>query len=625
MPPRNNNLLQLLNNGVQRPARPDQSIPSDNTNVETPRQYQRRQIGEQEALRTMATIEAGRQITGNPDLPPDAAINAYNRAVAISQMQPDQLYDTNKLYPAGNPWTFKDNIRRALGYYTLAERDLAARLNLARLNSFFGNVMPNFGSEYAWFNPAAEYDATRQTALYLPNALTMGATFGGGPSILNAARQGWNAANVGTRAAGIGRQVLNLATRAGNAARAAAATAVQGTNILRPATALTFGSIPITMLGEEAANSPEEGFLASTLDAIKEHPFITGMVALPAIGWAGRGIASLVGAPKFRNWLSNLWYNNQYPMQEGENIVYYNRIGTPSRNIKSIYPVDQWMKDPTLLFEPGGHYEHVFDPIPNDLLFNPNQTFKQNLEWAKGITGASDDAARIDAVLKLPGNEALRTRYTTLTTARDNLNKAQETYNTVEGLLEQQRGPAAEDIAIWETLQNDINTALGLTPKEPILYGDAALNRANQLLNDAQVAYDTANAAGGAFTNPIAEEVNNVVTQRQNQAQRIVDFQNMYINKYNQMLQNWRNNHSRWNTTSKRLTWGGVGSGVAGILDWLIFGNDDAGDPQETDTPTDSIKQQVRALGDTTNMTNSQSTDTLVTDPWQYQYLEDGQ
>ena len=49
MPPRNNNLLQLLNNGVQRPARPDRSIPSDNTNVETPRQYQRRQIRKQEA------------------------------------------------------------------------------------------------------------------------------------------------------------------------------------------------------------------------------------------------------------------------------------------------------------------------------------------------------------------------------------------------------------------------------------------------------------------------------------------------------------------------------------------------------------------------------------------------
>ena len=37
--------------------------------------------------------------------------------------------DVNKLYPAGNPWTFSDNIRRALGYYTVAERDLAARLN----------------------------------------------------------------------------------------------------------------------------------------------------------------------------------------------------------------------------------------------------------------------------------------------------------------------------------------------------------------------------------------------------------------------------------------------------------------------------------------------------------------
>ena len=331
MPPRNNNLLQLLNNGVQRPNRPDRSIPSDNTNVETPGQYQRRQIRKQQTLETMATIDAGRQITGNPNLPPDEAINAYNRAVAISQMRPDQLNDVNNLYPAGNPWTFSDNIRRALGYYTVAERDLAARLNQARSASLFGGVMPNFGSQWAWLNPQAEQDAFRQTSLYLPNALTMAATFGSSPSLFNAARQGWNVANVAGNTANIGRQVLNLAARTGNAARTAAATAVQGANIVKPLTLTTFTSIPVTMLGQEASNSPEEGFWASIWDAIKEHPFITGAIGFPAVGWGVRGLASLGGAPKFRKWLSNLWYNNKYPMQENGNTVIYDRMRTPTR------------------------------------------------------------------------------------------------------------------------------------------------------------------------------------------------------------------------------------------------------------------------------------------------------
>lgn len=611
MPPRNNNLLQLVNNGIQRPARPDRSIPSDNTNVETPRQYQRRQVEDQAALRTMATIEAGRQITGNPDLPPDAAINAYNRAVAISQMQPDQLNDTNKLYPAGNPWTFKDNIRRALGYYTLAERDLAARLNLARSASLFGGVMPNFGSQWAWLHPQAEYDAFRQTSLYLPNALTMGATFGSSPSLLNAAKQGWNAANVAGNTANIGRQVLNLAARTGNAARTAAATAVQGANIVKPLTLTTFGTIPVTMLGQEAANSPQTGFWPSVWDAITEHPFITGAIALPAIGWGGRWISRIAGFPKVGRWLNNSWYENRYAMKQPDGtIIYYDRPFTPSRRSGAIFGADEYTK----AFDPNGHYEWT-PPKPTDLFFDTNASLADNLNTANTFIGL-DDAGRIKAVLNLPGNEALRTRYngllasaegtalsnarTALNTARANQSKVSELVATQERLAEtlplkptqqefweqsiaDRSAGISSGYVSYADLQNDINTILGLTPDNP-LFGRDAINKANELVQDAQRAFDTADAAYTTFSGTVTTDVNKLVTQRSNQAQDLINFENTYNSNMRQMLDNHRNNYSRWNRAAKMLTWGGVGSGVAGILHSLISGGDD-NSSNSTDKP----------------------------------------
>lgn len=38
--------------------------------------------------------------------------------------------------------------------------------------------MPNFGRQAAYNNPGAEMDAFRQTALYMPNAVVAGSSFG---------------------------------------------------------------------------------------------------------------------------------------------------------------------------------------------------------------------------------------------------------------------------------------------------------------------------------------------------------------------------------------------------------------------------------------------------------------
>lgn len=67
--------------------------------------------------------------------------------------------------------------------------------------------MPNFGPQFAYYNPGAEMDAYRQTALYMPNALAGGVGMGTASateSFLNGIRSGWNTAG-------------NYATRAGQA------------------------------------------------------------------------------------------------------------------------------------------------------------------------------------------------------------------------------------------------------------------------------------------------------------------------------------------------------------------------------------------------------------------------
>lgn len=79
---------------------------------------------------------------------------------------------------SANPvWGYSPEVRRELGYYTQDEREQAAKMNEMRSSTFLGNVMPNFGPQFAYMNPEAEYDAYRQTGLYLPNSFMLGTSF----------------------------------------------------------------------------------------------------------------------------------------------------------------------------------------------------------------------------------------------------------------------------------------------------------------------------------------------------------------------------------------------------------------------------------------------------------------
>lgn len=110
--------------------------------------------------------------------------------------------------PANPVWSLPAETRRAIGYYTNEEREQAARINDMRSNTVFGNVMPNFGRQVAYYNPGAEIAAFKTTAAYYPSAHIAALALGLPSATMAAAnglRTGWQAAratgaNVGQRA-----------------------------------------------------------------------------------------------------------------------------------------------------------------------------------------------------------------------------------------------------------------------------------------------------------------------------------------------------------------------------------------------------------------------------------------
>lgn len=129
-----------------------------------------------------------------------------------------------------NPvWGFSPEARRALGYYTTAEREQAARMNDMRSSTFFSGVMPNFGRGFAYNNPGAEMDAFRETSLYFPNSFTAGLSFGlpsATQATLNGIRTGWQTAgNVAQKAVQAGSQAARAAVPVVTNPRWAATTA----------------------------------------------------------------------------------------------------------------------------------------------------------------------------------------------------------------------------------------------------------------------------------------------------------------------------------------------------------------------------------------------------------------
>lgn len=168
------------------------------------------------------------------ELMSDAAVDA-----ALAQEARDAAFRASQpqIGPANPVWSYPAETRRALGYYTQEEREQAARLNDMRSSTFFGNVMPNFGRQAAYNNPGAEMNAFRQTALYMPNAVVAGSSFGlpsATQATLAGAKAGWQTAgNLAQRTWQAGTQAARSATPVVTNPRWAATTAT----FMVPATA----------------------------------------------------------------------------------------------------------------------------------------------------------------------------------------------------------------------------------------------------------------------------------------------------------------------------------------------------------------------------------------------------
>ena len=200
----------LRASGVQQRSETRKRIEKDKQNQEKKQQrsktvqrasYRNRKRAEREQARQNGQVVLG----VDPELMSDAAVDA---AIAEEQRNLQANAGRPQFVTTDPVWSFPDETRRALGYYTNEEREQAARLNDFRSNTFLGSVMPNFGRQAAYNNPGAEMDAFRQTGLYMPNAALSGLSYGV-PSATQTALQG---IRTGWQMAG------NLAQRVGSAA-----------------------------------------------------------------------------------------------------------------------------------------------------------------------------------------------------------------------------------------------------------------------------------------------------------------------------------------------------------------------------------------------------------------------
>ena len=237
--------------------------------------YRKRKAAEQAYKR-----QAGQNVTELPAaLMTDQMVDA-----AIAQEQREAQWSANQpQFTQGRDWSsYSPEARHAMGYYTPEEREYAAQLNDMRSNTIFGNVMPNFGHQAAYNNPAAEFSAFRGIATYLPNALVSGMGFGlpsATTATANGLRTGWQTA----RTAG-----ANL----GQSTRAAVSTAVRQAApvVTNPRWATTTATVAAPMAAAAQDGSEQnEGFL----DWVTGHPmesiFIGGLAFKGGKGLFNRG------------------------------------------------------------------------------------------------------------------------------------------------------------------------------------------------------------------------------------------------------------------------------------------------------------------------------------------------
>ena len=242
--------------------------------------YRRRKKAEQDRRR-----QQGQLVTEpSPNMMSDAAVDA---AMAWERIEAEHRASTQHQLRQGTDWRkYSPEARRAMGYYTPEEREYAARLNDMRSSTVFGNVMPNFGRQFAYNNPAAEMDAFRGTAMYVPNAVVSGMDFGLPSAIAATAdgfRTGWQAA----RATG-----ANLGQKTVSAASTAARQAAPIVTNPRWTATTAIAATPTTM---DAADGSEQsgGFWNWVVDHPMESMFLGALAYKGGKGLWNKGVGKL--------------------------------------------------------------------------------------------------------------------------------------------------------------------------------------------------------------------------------------------------------------------------------------------------------------------------------------------
>ena len=242
--------------------------------------YRRRKKAEQDRRR-----QQGQLVTEpSPNMMSDAAVDA---AMAWERIEAEHRASTQHQLRQGTDWRkYSPEARRAMGYYTPEEREYAARLNDMRSSTVFGNVMPNFGRQFAYNNPAAEMDAFRGTAMYVPNAVVSGMGFGlpsATTATANGFRTGWQAARA--TGANLGQKTVSAAS---TAARQAAPIVTNPRWIATTAIAAT----PTTM---DAADGSEQsgGFWNWVVDHPMESMFLGALAYKGGKGLWNKGVGKL--------------------------------------------------------------------------------------------------------------------------------------------------------------------------------------------------------------------------------------------------------------------------------------------------------------------------------------------
>ena len=242
--------------------------------------YRRRKKAEQDRRR-----QQGQLVTEpSPNMMSDAAVDA---AMAWERIEAEHRASTQHQLRQGTDWRkYSPEARRAMGYYTPEEREYAARLNDMRSSTVFGNVMPNFGRQFAYNNPAAEMDAFRGTAMYVPNAVVSGMGFGlpsATTATANGFRTGWQAA----RATG-----ANLGQKTVSAASTAARQAAPIVTNPRWAATTAIAATPTTM---DAADGSEQsgGFWNWVVDHPMESMFLGALAYKGGKGLWNKGVSKL--------------------------------------------------------------------------------------------------------------------------------------------------------------------------------------------------------------------------------------------------------------------------------------------------------------------------------------------